>query len=429
MAKYYLDRKGRTVHLFKNNLPGIDWTYSLLQRHEKSYGQRISTNIKRARASVSRETLGEFYDNLENTLIGLPSSNIFNYGESNLSDDPGKKRGIYRRGVKYPEKVMNHSKSCTTIMVCGAADGTLLPPYVIYRSVHLYDSWRKNGPRGPACCNKTCCSLGTRYNRTISGWMDGVTFRDWLTTLFLPHAKRLKGRKALIGDNLSSHLDDGVLKMCVENDNDFICLVPNSTHICQPLDVGFFRPMKGGWRETLTDFELQNLRLSTVPKDMFPSLLKKSLNKMDTVTARVVKPNETNQIQFETIKFSRSCHQNKLPTPIVENALTAFLKEQRFGDAVPSQRKRTRPEVQPGCSISTAAYGQESDDDEDGELRIEDRPASVSSICDVGEEEANSEDFEVGQFNLGTFYSQRGKKHMNMFVRSWKWTPTFLLWD
>ncbi|KAG5897541.1 hypothetical protein JTB14_004316 [Gonioctena quinquepunctata] len=64
MAKYYLDRKGRTVHLFKNNLPGIDWTYSLLQRHKKSYGQRISTNIKRARASVSRETLGEFYDNL-----------------------------------------------------------------------------------------------------------------------------------------------------------------------------------------------------------------------------------------------------------------------------------------------------------------------------------------------------------------------------
>ncbi|KAG5887303.1 hypothetical protein JTB14_006448 [Gonioctena quinquepunctata] len=82
------------------------------------------------------------WKNLKNTLRGLPSSNIFNYDESNLSDDPGKKRGIYRRGVKYPEKVMNHSKSCTTIMVCGAADGTLLPPYVIYRSVHLYDSWR-----------------------------------------------------------------------------------------------------------------------------------------------------------------------------------------------------------------------------------------------------------------------------------------------
>ncbi|KAG5870542.1 hypothetical protein JTB14_019030 [Gonioctena quinquepunctata] len=193
--------------------------------------------------------------------------------------------------------------------------------------------------------------------------------------------------------------------------------------------------MKGAWCETLTDFKVQNLRLSTVPKDMFSSFLKKSRNKMDTVTARVVKPNETNQIQFETRKLESAIKRNlinsfrstgihpadreqvfkKLPpeqvadsTPIVENALTAFLKEQRFGDAVPSQRKRTRLEVQPGCSISTAAYGQESDDD--GELEIEDRPASVSSICDVGEEEANSEDFEVGQFILGTFYSQRGEK-------------------
>ncbi|KAG5867480.1 hypothetical protein JTB14_000229 [Gonioctena quinquepunctata] len=246
----------------------------MARTHKRLLGSRSYRNYSKEKLeealgkSISvKETLGEFYDNLENTLRGSPSSNIFNYDESNLSDDPGKKRGIYRRGVKYPEK---------------------------------------------------------------------------------------------------------------------------------PLDVGFFRPMKGAWRGTLTDFKLQNLRLSTVPKDMFSSLLKKSLNKMDTVTARVVKPNETNQIQFETSKSEQVFkklppEQVADPTPIVENALTAFLKEQRFGDAVPSQRKRTRHDTtrQPGCSISTAAYGQESDDDEDGELGIEYRPASVSSICDVGEEEAN----------------------------------------
>ncbi|KAG5879456.1 hypothetical protein JTB14_025122 [Gonioctena quinquepunctata] len=91
MAKYYFGRK----------------------RHKKSHRQRISTNIKRARASVSKETLGEFYDNLENTLRVLPSNNIFNYDESNLSDDPGKKRGIYRRGVKYPEKHMDKNLTMT----------------------------------------------------------------------------------------------------------------------------------------------------------------------------------------------------------------------------------------------------------------------------------------------------------------------------
>ncbi|XP_050516371.1 uncharacterized protein LOC126891232 [Diabrotica virgifera virgifera] len=259
MAKWYLDQQGKNVAIFQNNLPGIDWAYSLLNRHKDSFGQRLATNIKHARAAVSRVTLEEFYNNLEPVIKDLPSSNIFNYDESNLSDDPGKKRCIYKRGIKYPEKVMNHSKSCTTIMVCAAADGTLLPPYVIYKSIHLYDTWKENGPRGLPCCDKPCCNQGTRYNRTQSGWIDGVTFRNWFTTCFLSHARRLEGRKALIGDNLSSHLDDEVLKMCAEHEIDFICLVPNSTHLCQPLDVGFFRPMKQAWRTTLTDWKLQNL--------------------------------------------------------------------------------------------------------------------------------------------------------------------------
>lgn len=66
MAKYYLDRKDKTINMFKNNVPGIDWTYSLLNRHKNSFGQRLATNIKRARAAVSRVTLGAFYENLEN---------------------------------------------------------------------------------------------------------------------------------------------------------------------------------------------------------------------------------------------------------------------------------------------------------------------------------------------------------------------------
>lgn len=96
-----------------------------------------------------------------------------------------------------------------------------------------------------------------------------MTFRDWFMTTFLPHAKRLEGREVLIGDNLSSHLDEDVLKMCEENNISFVCLIPNSTHICQPLDVGFFRAMKSAWRSVLTEWKLQNLRLTAIPKDCF----------------------------------------------------------------------------------------------------------------------------------------------------------------
>lgn len=261
------------VPKFENNLPGVEWAYSLLRRHKDEYSQRVASNIKKARAKVSPESLNAYFANLAPLVGGVPPSNIFNYDETNMSDDPGKKQGIYRRGVKYPEKIMNYSKSATSVMVCGSADGVLLPPYVIYKSIHLYETWKEGGPQGAPCCQKICCSQGSRFNRTNSGWIDSITFRHWFRSAFLPHAKGLPGKKVLIGDNLSSHIDVDVLNECEQNDIAFVCLVPHSTLLCQPLDVGFFRPMKSAWRSVLTNWKLQNPRLSTVPKDTFPRLL------------------------------------------------------------------------------------------------------------------------------------------------------------
>lgn len=100
-------------------------------------------------------------------MIGNQSSNLFNYDETNMSDDPGKIKVIHRRAVKYPEKIMNHSKSTINVIVCVSADRTLLPAYIIYKSLHLYDTWKENGPVGYRCC----------VNWTLSGWIDAPTFQ------------------------------------------------------------------------------------------------------------------------------------------------------------------------------------------------------------------------------------------------------------
>lgn len=109
--------------------------------------------------------------------------NTINYDETNLSDDPGKIKVITKRGKKYPERVMNHSKASTSLMMAAAADGTLLPCYVVYKSQHLYESWVQ---QGPADC---------RYNRTISGWFDAVTFNDWVHTIAIPYFENKAGKK------------------------------------------------------------------------------------------------------------------------------------------------------------------------------------------------------------------------------------------
>lgn len=151
---------------------------------------------------------------------------------------------------------MDSSKSATSLMYAGCADGHLLPPYVVYKATIMYDTWTLGGPAG-AC-----------YNRTKSGWFDILTFHDWFSTLALPHLKKLPGRKVLIGDNFSSHLSPEVIQMCEENEIRFCFLPANATHLAQPLDVAFFRPMKQAWRKILETWKKgPGRKYSSIPKE------------------------------------------------------------------------------------------------------------------------------------------------------------------
>ncbi|KAJ8966720.1 hypothetical protein NQ314_003345 [Rhamnusium bicolor] len=55
--------------------------------------------------------LSSLFEELTKTLEGVKPEAIFNYDESNLSDDPGKKKLIFHRDVKYPDNVINFTRS------------------------------------------------------------------------------------------------------------------------------------------------------------------------------------------------------------------------------------------------------------------------------------------------------------------------------
>lgn len=264
LVKDFLDRRGKEVKRFKDNLPGRDFVESFMRRHKDQLAVRMCQNIKRSRAGVTPETINSYFDELSNELENVPPSNIINYDETNLTDDPGKRKVITRRGTNYPERVMNSSKASTSVMFAAAADGTILPPYVVYKALHLYQSWTEGGPNY------------ARYNRTKSGWFNSFCFEDWVLTVAVPYLKKLEGKKFFIGDNLSSHLSLESVKLCQDNDIRFIFLPANSTHLTQPLDVAFFRPLKTTWRRILEEWKKGPGRNeATVPKDKFPLLLKK----------------------------------------------------------------------------------------------------------------------------------------------------------
>jgi len=101
----------------------------------------------------------------------------------------------------------------------------------------------------------------------------------------------LDGKKIVIGDNLSSHINVAVLEACTKFNIAFIALPPNSTHLTQPLDVAYFRPRKTAWRRILTHWKEtgKGRKLPSLPIELFPELLNKLLVKMEVKDAENMK--------------------------------------------------------------------------------------------------------------------------------------------
>jgi len=158
LVKDYLDRCGVRDARFRNNCPGDDWLKSFVKRHTLT--QRLADNVKPSRAEISSESVNQYFDELQESLTDVPPENIYNYDETNITDDPGAKTVVCCRGLKRIERKVQHSKSTISIMYCGNVVGSFLPPMVVYKAQNCYSEWSKGGPAG-------CI-----YEATKSGWFD-----------------------------------------------------------------------------------------------------------------------------------------------------------------------------------------------------------------------------------------------------------------
>lgn len=349
MVKAALDKAGVTVARFKNNLPGRDWIYGFQSRHKDSVTLRTCQNIKRSRGEVKPDDLKKYFKNLETSLKDVPPQNILNFDETNLADDPGQSKCLFKRGVKYPERIINYSKGNISVMFAGTASGELIPPYVIYKAQHLYDAWCERGPKN------------ARFGRSKSGWMDMKNFEEWFSSIVVPWAKTKEGKKVIIGDNLSSHLSEEVTKKCREMDIAFVLLPPNSTDKCQPLDVSFFAPLKREWRKLLKSFKEKNPSSKSLDKSLFPSMLMQlmdAINEGGRASTNLVSGFRTcgiYPVDAESVlkKFPATTTTEIEKKSTVSEAVIEYLQQFKYSPTgvTATATKRKRVMVSPGKSI------------------------------------------------------------------------------
>ena len=305
--------------------------YKFLQRHPTISNRRANL-IKRSRAKLSPELVKDFFANYSDSAADIPGSNIFNYDETNLTNDPGVKKALFRKGTKYAEKVMDGTKSSVSVMFCSSATGQLVPPYVVYQGANVYTDWCMGGIPGSA------------YNASKSGWFDTFIFTDWFENTFLPVARRLVGEKLLIGDNLASHISIKFIQLCADHNIKFVCLPPNSTDKLQPLDVGYFGPLKRKWREMLQMKKEADPSFNALNKREFPLNLKELIESIDA--AKLMPPafEKCGLFPVDQEKVLERLPSTETTEQITTNIDTALLKRletSRYGDG--HSQKRTRP--------------------------------------------------------------------------------------
>lgn len=203
-----------------------------------------------ARAKATDPVVIEkYFDILENTLVENDIMDkpfqIFNADETGMPLSLKTVKVVDRFGGKNPSHVTGNNREQITVLACGNASGSCIPPFVIFRRKKLNpDVTKYEVP-------------GTMYGLSSSGWMDQELFSDWFSHHFLAYAPSARPLLLLM-DGHSTHYCPRMIARAAEEKVLLFTLPPNTTHLCQPLDKSGFSPLKVKWKEVCHRFLTRN---------------------------------------------------------------------------------------------------------------------------------------------------------------------------
>ena len=257
---------------FKNGTPGKDWLLGFEKRHPE-LSKRSPELLTLARAkSMNPESVNAFFDMFEEMTAkyGITDAEqLWNCDETGLNADHRSKRVYAKKGSRdvYAQSA-GAGKTYYSVLFCGSASGQMMPPFILYKGKHLYNTWTRNGP------------AGSTYGVTDSGWMEGVAYEGWFINHFIPNVEKKKKPLVLMFDGHNSHLTYKTTNAARENQIVLACIPPHSSHRIQPFDVGFFGPFKvSSWTPAQNHFARMT-KSKNLSKAVFPAVLKEAWDKI-----------------------------------------------------------------------------------------------------------------------------------------------------
>jgi hypothetical protein len=158
------------------------------------------------------------------------------------------------------------SQNWITTIAAICADGTALPPGLIYESANctLQSAWVADIKPGVH---------DVFVASTPSGWTNNDVGLAWLEQVFdrCTKKKARHGRdwRLLILDGHGSHLTEEFLSYCLTHKIYVAVFPPHSTHSLQPLDVVCFKPLSSAYQKKLAEYTQRTQGLVPIKKGDF----------------------------------------------------------------------------------------------------------------------------------------------------------------
>ncbi|KAJ8884996.1 hypothetical protein PR048_011192 [Dryococelus australis] len=151
------------------------------------------------------------------------------YQQTDFFLNPKVSKVIAFKGDKSVYQQVNvDEKECLTVVIIGNASGSLYPLVVCFKYEHLHQC--------------LVASLPTQwgFGKSPNGWMTGEVLYEFMKNIFHPwlFKQNISLPVVLFVDGHSSHLILHTSKFCDEHGIILVALLPNATHILQPMDVG-----------------------------------------------------------------------------------------------------------------------------------------------------------------------------------------------
>lgn len=241
--------------------PGSNWCSRFVERHKDELDSRYlnSLDLQRHHAdSVAKYE--QYFDTVRSKMqeYDIRPEDCYNMDEKGfLMGRTHKAKRVFNKDLKASCKLLgagqDGSREWITVVGCICADGTALPPLLIYKSKanNVQDSWLEDFDAEKHDC---------WFTSSPNGWTTDEIGLKWLDRLFHERTKDKSRRRwrLLFVDGHGSHVTLPFLEKSYERRILVAVYPPHATHRLQPLDVGCFAPLATYYSQNLEQFTINS---------------------------------------------------------------------------------------------------------------------------------------------------------------------------